>query len=133
VEPFVRDFPDEYEQILSVPPGLTGPAQVEFAWEGEVLARAHELDRARVYRESILPLKIAIDLRYVERHSVRGDLVLMLRTAVLPAVRLWRRVREAIAYGPGPALAVRVGTAGALCFAVVALAALLLLEGTARV
>lgn len=128
VETFVREFPDEYERILSVPPGLTGPAQVEYAWEGEVLARAQEVDRARVYRESILPLKLAIDLRYVERHSVRGDLWLLVRTAVLPGVRLWRRASDVIASGLGPARATRIGSAAVLCVAVVALVTLLLAE-----
>src|SRR5215213_5549425 len=31
VADFVMHFPAEYERILSVPPGLTGPAQVEYA------------------------------------------------------------------------------------------------------
>jgi lipopolysaccharide/colanic/teichoic acid biosynthesis glycosyltransferase len=128
VETFVREFPDEYERILSVPPGLTGPAQVEYAWEGEVLARAQEVDRARVYRESILPLKLAIDLRYVERHSVLGDLWLLLRTAWLPGVRLWRRASALIAYGHGPERSVRIAATAALCGAVVALVAVLLVE-----
>jgi len=128
VEPFVREFPDEYERILSVPPGLTGPAQVEYAWEGEVLARAQEVDRARLYRESILPLKLAIDLRYVERHCVRGDLVLLLRTALLPGVRLWRRATEMLADVPGPGRPARIGSAMVLGSALVALVALLLVE-----
>ena len=34
-----------------------------------MLARAQAVDRARLYRESILPLKLAIDLRYAERHT----------------------------------------------------------------
>jgi lipopolysaccharide/colanic/teichoic acid biosynthesis glycosyltransferase len=103
LEEFVREFPDEYERILSVPPGLTGPAQVEYAWEGEVLARAQLVDRARTYRESILPLKVAIDLRYVQRHHVAGDLVLLARTAVLPVVRAWRRLdgRLGVRTAPG--------------------------------
>jgi lipopolysaccharide/colanic/teichoic acid biosynthesis glycosyltransferase len=96
VEDFVREFPDEYEQILSVPPGLTGPAQVEYAWEGEVLARAQAVDRARVYRESILPYKLAIDLRYARDHSVAGDLVLLGRTLLLPGVRILRRLDAAL-------------------------------------
>jgi lipopolysaccharide/colanic/teichoic acid biosynthesis glycosyltransferase len=96
VEEFVRDFPGEYERILSVPPGLTGPAQVEYAWEGEILARAQEADRTMLYRESILPFKLVIDLRYAARHSVRGDLVLLARTAALPAVRLCRQLTRAL-------------------------------------
>src|SRR3954452_6099728 len=92
VEDFVLHFPSEYERILSVPPGLTGPAQVEYAWEGEILARAQLHDRATLYRDSILPMKLAIDLRYTDEHSVAGDLLLLARTAALPAVRAWRRV-----------------------------------------
>jgi lipopolysaccharide/colanic/teichoic acid biosynthesis glycosyltransferase len=96
VEEFVRAFPLEYERILSVPPGLTGPAQVEFAWEGEILAEAQAVDRARVYRESILPFKLAIDLRYAEHHHVLGDIALLARTVALPLVRLQRRVAAAL-------------------------------------
>ena len=97
VEDFVRHFPQEYERILTVSPGLTGPAQLEYAWEGEVLARAHEHDRIALYRDSIQPMKVAIDLEYAEHHCVRGDVVLLLRTAMLPAVRLWRRVYALLA------------------------------------
>jgi lipopolysaccharide/colanic/teichoic acid biosynthesis glycosyltransferase len=92
VEDFVRDFADEYEAILSVPPGLTGPAQVEYAWEGDVLELAQEVDRARVYRESILPLKLAIDLEYVRRHGVFGDLRILAKTTALPARRVARHL-----------------------------------------
>ena len=80
VEGFVAAYAGEYERILSVPPGLTGPAQVEYAWEGEVLAKAQAVDRARVYRESIQPYKLAIDLAYVKHHGVLGDLALLART-----------------------------------------------------
>ncbi len=58
-----------------------------------MLARAQAVDRARVYRDSILPLKLAIDLRYAERHRVCGDLFLLLRTVALPGVRAWRGAR----------------------------------------
>ena len=92
VEDFVRDFAVQYETILSVPPGLTGPSQVEYAWEGDVLAHAQEVDRARVYRESILPLKLAIDLDYARRHSVWRDLDILLRTTVLPLRRAARLI-----------------------------------------
>lgn len=92
LEDFVRDFPEEYEQILRVPPGLTGPTQVQYAWEGEVLAQARAVDRARLYRESILPLKLAIDIEYVRRHSVPSDVWILMLTAVLPLRRLVRRL-----------------------------------------
>jgi lipopolysaccharide/colanic/teichoic acid biosynthesis glycosyltransferase len=129
VEPFVREFADEYQRILSVPPGLTGPAQVEYAWEGEILARAQAIDRVRIYRESVLPLKLAIDLEYVACHSVRGDLMLLARTAVLPLVRSIRRLDEAL--GRGGARRARLASVAMLCAAVVALAALLAAQDTA--
>jgi lipopolysaccharide/colanic/teichoic acid biosynthesis glycosyltransferase len=131
VEDFVRDFPHEYERILSVPPGLTGPAQVEYAWEGEMLARAKAVDRARVYRESILPLKLAIDLRYVARHSVSGDLVLLARTALLPVVRTWRRLDALLGAESAVSRSARLASVALICVAVLALAALLAAEASA--
>jgi lipopolysaccharide/colanic/teichoic acid biosynthesis glycosyltransferase len=123
---FVRHFPDEYERILSVPPGLTGPAQVEYAWEGEILARAQEHDRAGLYRDEILPMKVAIDLRYAERHNVGADLVLLARTAVLPLVRAGRRLAEVRGDDPRP---LRWLAAALLVAAIVAMAVLLAAEG----
>jgi lipopolysaccharide/colanic/teichoic acid biosynthesis glycosyltransferase len=130
VEDFVREFPEEYERILSVPPGLTGPAQVEYAWEGEILARAQAVDRARVYREEILPYKLAIDLRYAERHSVAGDLWLLARTAVLPVVRAARHLDSAIG-GNGLRSRTRIAGAIVLTLAIVALVGLLASEAAA--
>jgi lipopolysaccharide/colanic/teichoic acid biosynthesis glycosyltransferase len=116
VEDFVRDFAEQYETILSVPPGLTGPAQLEYAWEGEVLAHAQEVDRARVYRESILPLKLAIDSEYARRHGVLRDLRILIRTTALPLRRVEQRLRpEAAASGTGrPIVALIAALIGAL-------------------
>jgi lipopolysaccharide/colanic/teichoic acid biosynthesis glycosyltransferase len=127
VEDFVRDYPVQYERILSVPPGLTGPAQVEFAWEGEVLARAQAVDRARVYRESILPLKLAIDLDYAEHHSVPGDLLLLAKTVVLPAVRAFRQLRRLLG-AEGRQAQVRLGALIIVFSSIVVLAGLLAAE-----
>jgi lipopolysaccharide/colanic/teichoic acid biosynthesis glycosyltransferase len=128
VEDFVREFPEEYERILSVPPGLTGPAQVAYAWEGEILARAQAIDRERVYRDEILPYKLAIDLGYARRHSVRSDLALLGRTLLLPAVRLVRRLRALVAGPDGRLKAARVAGAAALAGSIVALVVLVAAE-----
>jgi lipopolysaccharide/colanic/teichoic acid biosynthesis glycosyltransferase len=130
VEDFVRDFPSEYERILSVPPGLTGPAQVAYAWEGEILARAQEIDRARLYREEILPYKLAIDLRYAQRHSVSGDLWLLARTFVLPVVRAARHLDSALG-GDGLRSPARLASGFVLGVAIVALVGLLAAEASA--
>jgi lipopolysaccharide/colanic/teichoic acid biosynthesis glycosyltransferase len=127
LEEFVRDYPAEYERILAVPPGLTGPTQVEYAWEGEVLATAQAVDRTRVYRESILPYKLAIDLAYAERHTVAGDLGLLLRTLALPAVRFGRL----LGLGYGGRQLVRLASACGLTGAVLLLLGLLAAEASA--
>ncbi len=127
LEDFVRHFADQYETILSVPPGLTGPSQVEYAWEGDVLAHAQEVDRARVYRESILPLKLAIDLEYAHRHSVWHDLQIMVLTVLLPlrrAARLLIPQAEAMR-------AARPFVGAAVAMLVVALAFVFALEANA--
>jgi hypothetical protein len=81
----------------------------------------------RLYRESILPLKLAIDMGYARRHSVRGDLVLLARTAVLPLVRAWRRV-QAVWHDGSPRHAAMIASAAVLVTAVAVLAALLAAE-----
>lgn len=79
---FVAAQRQEYEQILSVPPGLTGPTQLEFADEGKRLVDLP--DREGTYREQFLPHKVRIDMAYASTHSLRIDLAVLLRTALLP-------------------------------------------------
>jgi lipopolysaccharide/colanic/teichoic acid biosynthesis glycosyltransferase len=130
VAEFVAAFPGEYEQILSVPPGLTGPAQVAYACEGKVLALAQAVDRARVYRESILPYKLAIDLAYVRRHSVLGDVGVLLRTAILPIRQVINRLGADLRPGRSSVTA-RLMPALGLVSVVIALAAIYALEASA--
>jgi lipopolysaccharide/colanic/teichoic acid biosynthesis glycosyltransferase len=93
---FVVAFEREYRQILRVPPGLTGPAQLVYAQEGHLLAAAG--DRVQTYRERILPQKVAIDLRYAERPSFSRDLRVLAGTALLPFRHLaWALARLATA------------------------------------
>ena len=86
VAEFVAAYPEQYDRVLQVLPGVTGPAQLQYAGEGETLAASD--DRVALYRESILPAKIEIDLRYVEYHPARADLALLARTMLLPLARL---------------------------------------------
>ncbi len=130
VEGFVAEYAGEYERILSVPPGLTGPAQVEYAWEGEVLARAQAVDRARVYRESILPYKLKIDLAYVNQHGVLGDLSLLARTFVLPLHQIGVRLLEGL---PGRSFLARAVPAVGFAMLLLAFTAVYAIEAGAPV
>jgi lipopolysaccharide/colanic/teichoic acid biosynthesis glycosyltransferase len=82
IEEFVSEYPGEYEEILSVRPGLTGMAQLEFFDESRVFGDAHS--HPRFYSEGILPHKIELDLQYVRSRSLRADFAIFVRTPLLP-------------------------------------------------
>ena len=66
------------EKVLSVRPGITDFASIEYRDEGTLLARS--ADPERTYREVILPAKLALQARYVDRSGLGTDLVLIGRT-----------------------------------------------------
>ena len=69
-----------WREILSVRPGITGPTQLRFLDEAQLLRGA---DPSRIYRESVLPMKMAADLAYVHSRSWLGDIRIMLETLFL--------------------------------------------------
>lgn len=73
------------DRVLSVRPGITDPVSLEFADEGELLARA--ADPEREYREVILPAKLEAAAAYAAHATLASDLAVMLRTLVLLARR----------------------------------------------
>ena len=70
--------PEQRELVLSVRPGITDPASLQFRHESEILARA--ADPEREYVEAIMPAKLQIAGDYVRHASVWGDLRLILAT-----------------------------------------------------
>jgi lipopolysaccharide/colanic/teichoic acid biosynthesis glycosyltransferase len=85
-------FPDDYARVLTVRPGVTGPAAVQFRYEEELLHRSGAADLEEFYLREILPAKLALDLAYVEKHDLRTDLTILRRTFAA----VWRRPE------PGP-------------------------------
>ena len=71
-EPAVR------EKVLSVRPGITDLASLEFRNESEILARA--ADPQREYVDVVMPRKLAHVLRYVDEASVWTDVRILART-----------------------------------------------------
>lgn len=66
------------DKILSVRPGITDLASIEYRDESDVLARAQDPEKA--YIEQVLPHKLALSARYVDTASVWGDVWLIVRT-----------------------------------------------------
>lgn len=78
---FVSHYSDEERRVLTVRPGITGPSQLCFRNESLLLDGD---DYEQRYIEEIMPLKLSLDLEYVENHSLGGDLLLLARTLALP-------------------------------------------------
>ncbi len=63
------------EKVLSVRPGITDPASIEYRDESALLAAAP--DPERTYVEQVLPAKLRAAATYAERHTLWGDLRLI--------------------------------------------------------
>jgi lipopolysaccharide/colanic/teichoic acid biosynthesis glycosyltransferase len=70
--------PDRWKKILTVRPGITDNASVEFRDEEDILAKS--IDPETTYKEIILPRKLDLYEQYVINHSFAGDLVLIFKT-----------------------------------------------------
>ncbi len=66
------------EQVLSVPPGITDYASIEYKDENAILGQAADPDRA--YIEEVMPVKLAFYVRYVSERSLWTDFILIMRT-----------------------------------------------------
>ncbi len=66
------------DKVLSVRPGITDFASIEFRDENALLARSADPERS--YREEVLPVKLALQARYVDEAGLLTDLRLILRT-----------------------------------------------------
>lgn len=76
---YVAVYPAELrDKILSVRPGITDIASIEYRDESAVLARAADPEQA--YIHEVLPHKLALSARYVDQASVWTDIQLILRT-----------------------------------------------------
>jgi lipopolysaccharide/colanic/teichoic acid biosynthesis glycosyltransferase len=66
------------DKVLSVRPGITDPASIEYRDESALLARA--ADPERVYVEQVLPAKLQFAARYVDHMSLRTDVHVIVET-----------------------------------------------------
>jgi lipopolysaccharide/colanic/teichoic acid biosynthesis glycosyltransferase len=75
---FVSQKKDEYKKVLSVRPGITDTAAIEFIDE-EIIMKQYE-DKERAYIDSVLPKKIQLYYKYIDNISLIGDIKLILIT-----------------------------------------------------
>lgn len=79
VPQYVAHYPQDLRaKILSVRPGITDLASIEFSNENELLSA--NKDPHTVYIREILPRKLAYYVRYVDEQSLAHDVSIILKT-----------------------------------------------------
>jgi lipopolysaccharide/colanic/teichoic acid biosynthesis glycosyltransferase len=70
VRRYVDVYTEEQRKVLSVRPGITDYASIEYIDENVLLAQSDDPDKT--YIEQIIPAKIALNMRYIE-HQTLGE------------------------------------------------------------
>ena len=78
VRRYVEQFRRDYEELLTVRPGITDPASLKYRDEEAILATAACPEDYYVHQ--VLPDKIQLSKAYVRSASFLGDLSIILRT-----------------------------------------------------
>jgi len=80
--PEVRKYVDLYnaeqQQVLTVKPGITDYASIEYANENEILAKAENPEQT--YINQIMPHKLLLNLKYIHEQGFVTDVKIIFRT-----------------------------------------------------
>lgn len=80
VRKYIEIYPERWEIVLSIAPGITDPGSIEFRNEEEILAAAS--DPEKEYIEKLLPAKLDLYEKYVRTISLASDIRIIIRTAM---------------------------------------------------
>ena len=69
VRKYVDLYNDDQKRVLSIRPGITDYASIEYVDENEILGKADNPDE--VYVRQIMPDKIRLNIKYIENHSLK--------------------------------------------------------------
>lgn len=80
--PEVRKYVDLYDEnqkkVLSVKPGITDYASIEYINENTILGKSENPEKT--YIEEIMPNKLEINLQYIEKMSFKEDIKIIFKT-----------------------------------------------------
>ena len=77
---YVALYSEAQRRVLLARPGLTDPATLLYRDEEAILGTVAPEDRERLYVETVMPRKLAINLESLERAGWASDLSLIVRT-----------------------------------------------------
>jgi lipopolysaccharide/colanic/teichoic acid biosynthesis glycosyltransferase len=78
VRKYVNLYNEEQKKVLSVRPGLTDYASIEYINENDILAKSSEPEKT--YIEKIMPHKLELNLKYINQQNLFIDLKIILKT-----------------------------------------------------
>jgi len=78
VRKYVNLYTNEQQKVLSVKPGLTDWASIQFSNESDLLASSN--DPENFYIQEIIPVKLSQNLSYIERNNLWIDFQIIFLT-----------------------------------------------------
>lgn len=78
VRKYVDLYNEEQKQVLSVKPGITDYASIEYSNENEILGKAENPEQ--VYIDEIMPAKLKLNLKYIAEQGIITDLKIIIKT-----------------------------------------------------
>ena len=78
VRKYVSMYNTEQMAVLSVKPGITDFASIEYVDENELLGKSP--DPEKTYAEEIMPAKLKLNLKYIQQQNMVTDLKIIIET-----------------------------------------------------
>ena len=78
VRQYVNLYNDDQKRVLTVNPGITDYASIEYSNENEILAKSKNPEQT--YINEIMPDKLRLNLKYISEQSFFTDLKIIFRT-----------------------------------------------------
>lgn len=78
VPKYVAMYNDEQKKVLSIRPGITDYASIEYSNENEILAKAANPEE--LYIKEVMPAKLSLNLKYIQDMGLLTDLKIIFKT-----------------------------------------------------
>jgi len=75
---YVNLYTEEQKQVLTVRPGITDYASIQYRNENEILGKAKNPEQ--IYIKEIMPAKLALSLKYIQDQSLLTDIKILVKT-----------------------------------------------------
>lgn len=85
VSKYVAMYNDEQKQVLSIKPGITDYASIEYRNENGILSQSPEPEHT--YIHEIMPAKLQLNMKYIQEQSFLTDVKIILNTILKLSTR----------------------------------------------